>query len=206
MPLRNRVTPLGELIADPARGTVFGNRGRLHDEPGEIRRHHRGMMWIACRLDFNGRHRDPMPPGEYTGLFFLDDATALAAGHRPCGECRRRDHRAFAERWPRPLPDRDRARAINAHQHEERLTPEGEHRMHEDGLDALPDGTFVLRDGEPWLVHGDALRRWTPGGYAEGVARPEGTTATVITPRSTVEVLRRGWRPEAVPFLHPSAG
>src|SRR5215831_7092664 len=95
MPLRNRVTPLGELIETTQRGLAFGNRGRLHDEDRRIRRSHDGRRWIACRLEFRGRRREPMPPGRYTGLFFLDDATALAAGHRPCAECRHEDYKRF---------------------------------------------------------------------------------------------------------------
>src|SRR6266516_5495890 len=95
MPLRNRVTPLGELIETPERGLVFGNRGRLHDESRRVRRNYDARRWIACRLEFRGRRREPMPPGRYTGLFFLDDATALSAGHRPCAECRRDDYRSF---------------------------------------------------------------------------------------------------------------
>src|SRR5438874_7555166 len=100
MPLRNRVTPLGELIADPARGLVYGNRGCLHDEQGRIRRRFAVKRWIACRLEFRGRRRAPlMQPGRYTELFFLDDATALAAGHRACAECRREDSRRLVEVW-----------------------------------------------------------------------------------------------------------
>jgi hypothetical protein len=97
MPLQNRVTPLGELVATPERGLVYGNRGRLHNEHGEIRRQWQLKRWISCRLEFRGRHRagGPMAPGRYTGLFFLDEATALAAGHRPCAECRNPDYRSF---------------------------------------------------------------------------------------------------------------
>ena len=95
MPLQNRVTPLGELIADPARGLVYGNRGCLHDATGRIRRTFAVKRWIACRLEFKGRRRSPLlQPGRYTELFFLDEATAFAAGHRPCAECRREDYNA----------------------------------------------------------------------------------------------------------------
>lgn len=193
MPLQNRVTPLGELVATPERGLVFGNRGRLHDEERRIRRRFAGRRWIACRLEFRGRYHGPMPPGRYTGLFFLDEATAFAAGHRPCAECRREDYLRFAELWGA------RADAIDARLHEERL---GERRTRP--LDGLPDGTFVLRDGEPWLVLGAELRRWTPAGYRERAERAGGR-ATVVTPPSLVDVLRSGWS-GAVPFLHPSAG
>jgi hypothetical protein len=206
MARRNRVTPLGELIADPARGLVFGNRGCLHDAEGRIRRGHVGRRWIACRLSFRGRRRALAQPGRYTELFFLDDVTALAAGHRPCAECRRDDYDRFVAAWPSALTGRARAVAIDGVLHAERLTAAGAQRHHEAALDALPDGAFVLRDAAPWLVRGDALLRWSPAGYADAVPRPAGARAVVVTPPSLVEVLARGWRPEAVPLLHPTAG
>jgi hypothetical protein len=205
MPRRNRVTPLGEIIAHPARGLVFGNRGCLHDDAGRLRRSHAGRLWIACRLRFKERRRELLQPGRFTELFFLDDATALAAGHRPCAECRREDYNRFVEQWPGELPDGSRAAAINNRLHAERLTDAGTRRHYDAAVDELPDGVFVLRDGTPWLVRGDRLRRWTPAGYTDPAPRPVGTRAVVVTPPSLVAVLDRGWRPTAVPFLHPSA-
>jgi hypothetical protein len=192
VPLQNRVNPLGELIATPARGLVFGNRGRLHDDQGRIRRPYAGRRWIACRLEFRGRHHGAMPPGRYTGLFFLDEVTAFAAGHRPCAECRHEDYERFAELCAA------RADAIDARLHSERRG-----RRHERPLDALPDGAFVLDDGEPWLVLGAELLRWTPGGYTERLSRPSGSV-TVLTPALLLEVLRAGWE-SSVPVFHPSA-
>jgi hypothetical protein len=194
MPLQNRVTPLGELIAVPERGLVYGNRGCVHDEQRRIRRMYQVKRWIACRLEFRGRRRaaGPMPPGRYTGLFFLDEATAFAAGHRPCAECRREDYNRFVGLWGA------RADAIDAQLHEERMR-----RFHEARLEELPNGAFVLEDGEPFLVLGDSLLRWTPGGYTE--RRPRATRrATLVTPPSTVRVLHAGWE-SGVPFLHPSS-
>jgi hypothetical protein len=205
MPHRNRVTPLGDIVAHPARGLVFGNRGCLHDGEGRIRRRHAGRRWIACRLTFKDRRRDLMQPGRYTELFFLDDATALAAGHRPCAECRRGDYDNFVEQWPAELPDRSRAGAIDDQLHAERLTDAGSQRVHEAALDELPDAAFVLHDDTPWLVRGDKLLRWTPAGYGHAIGRPSGTWAVVVTPPSLLAVLHHGWRPTAVPFLHPSA-
>jgi len=205
MPRRNRVTPLGEIVADPARGLVFGNRGCLHDRDGRLRRTYASTTWIACRLSFKDRRRALMQPGRYTELFFLDDATALAAGHRPCAECRREDYRRFIARWPGGERQRPSAAVLNARLHAERLDDAGAQRRHRADIADLPDGVFVLSDDVPWLVSGDALLRWTPSGYAEGMPRRRGR-ATVITPSSVVTVLRRGWRPTAVPFLHPSAG
>jgi hypothetical protein len=198
VPRQNRVTPLGELIAHPARGLVYGNRGCLHDADGRIRRRYNGKRWIACRLEFRGWHRHPlMQPGRFTELFFLDEATAFAAGHRPCALCRREDYVRFGELWRELHPGEAGADAIDARLHGERLGPKREARVTD-----LPDGVFVLRE-EPWLVVGSELRRWTLAGYAERTPRPTGR-AVVVTPPSLVEVLRAGWR-GAVPLLHPSA-
>jgi hypothetical protein len=105
MPLRNRVTPLGEIVAVSGRGTLMGNRGILHDAERNILRDWQVRRWIACRLEFHGRHRSVMTPGSYTELFFLDEAAALADGHRPCAECRHADYRAFQTAWHTIYPD-----------------------------------------------------------------------------------------------------
>jgi len=191
---QNRVTPLGELVAVQERGLVYGNRGCLHDAEGRIRRSFQVKRWIACRLEFRGRHRPhPMPPGRYTGLFFLDEATAFAAGHRPCAECRREDYNRFMS-----LAGETRADAIDERLHAERFGPRREAVAGE-----LPDGAFVLVEDEPWLVLGGEALRWTPAGYTERRARPSGRVLA-ITPSTTLEVLRAGWK-GAVPFLHVSA-
>ena len=200
MPLQNRVTPLGELIADPARGLVYGNRGCLHDAGGRIRRRHAGRRWIACRLEFRGWLRRPLlQPGRFTELFFLDEATAMAAGHRACALCRRGDYDRLTEIWRALHPGQAGADAIDAQLHEERLR-----RVHDAGYADLPDGAFVLREGGPWLVLGAELLRWTPAGYTERVPRPRRGRAAVVTPPSLVAVLRAGWEP-LVPLLHPTA-
>jgi hypothetical protein len=208
MPRRNRVTPLSELVADPARGLVYGNRGCLHDAGGHIRRRYATRRWIACRLEFRGRRRGPLlQPGRFTELFFLDEATAFAAGHRPCALCRRADYDRFGALWAALHPGEAGADAIDARLHAERLADcAAAQRHHDAALSHLPDGAFVLRDGEPWLVRGDALLRWSPGGYADRIARPAREAAVAITPMSLVAVLRAGWRPDPdVPLLHPSA-
>jgi hypothetical protein len=204
--LRNRVTPLGELVADPARGLVYGNRGCLHDAEGRIRRRYQVKRWIACRLEFRGRRRSPlMRPGRFTELFFLDEATALAAGHRPCAECRREDYVRFLERWTERHPQERRADAVDLRLHAERLEPRtGERRLHEAPLAALPDGTFVLHGSSPHVVVGSELLLWTPGGYTARVPRTRHATATLITPPSLVEHLH-DCGPSALPLLHPSA-
>jgi hypothetical protein len=199
VPRQNRVTPLGELIADPARGLVYGNRGCLHDDDGRIRRRFNGRRWIACRLEFRGWHRSPlMQPGRFTELFFLDDATALAAGHRPCALCRRADYDRLTSMWSEIHPAQAGADAIDAQLHGERLSARRT-RL----LDELPDGTFVLDDGEPCLVLGSQLLRWGPNGYARHRARPTGVAIEVVTPPSLVALLERRWSP-LVPLLHPS--
>jgi hypothetical protein len=197
---QNRVTPLGDLVAAPSRGLVYGNRGCLHDEHGRIRRAYQVRRWIACRLEFRGRRRASlMQPGRYTELFFLDEATAFAAGHRPCAECRRADYERF-----RSLLGLERVDAIDERLHAERLDGTGR-RVHRATVADLPDGAFVLRDREPWLVRGGELLRWTPSGYADREPRPTRGRVDVLTPPSLVSVLRAGWE-GAVPLLHPSAG
>jgi hypothetical protein len=205
MPLQNRVTPLGELVADPARGLVYGNRGCLHDTDGRIRRHYQVKRWIACRLEFRGRRRSPlMRPGRFTELFFLDEATALAAGHRPCAECRREDYDRFAAVWLE-LHDERGADTIDARLHEERFdSATRTRRLHAAQVDELPDGAFILHDGAPKLVRCDDLLTWTPGGYTRREPRRRGT-ATLLTPPSLVELLRTGWE-SSVPVFHPTAG
>jgi hypothetical protein len=204
---RNRVTPFSELIADPARGLVYGNRGCLHDDAGEVRRRYAGRRWISCRLRFRGWHRAPLlQPGRFTELFFLDEATAMAAGHRACALCRREDYDRLGAIWRKLHPGQVGADAIDLQLHGERLAADTRaQRHHEAPLDDLPDAAFVLRDGAPWLVLGGELLQWTPAGYAQRVRRPRRERTVVITPPSLVAVLRAGWD-GVVPLLHPSAG
>ena len=209
MPRRNRVTPLGEIVAVPERGTYFGNRGVLHDEGGRIRRPWQVRRWLICLLEFKGRHRAVMTPNRYTELFFLDEATGLAAGHRPCAECRRARFRAFRDAWAAGNhgtigADPIRAATIDDRLHSERLGPDRSKRTFRAKLDELPDGVFVMLDdrgGDAYLIRGDRLLAWSPGGYRERLPRPGGVVVTVLTPRSTVRAIRAGYEPE----VHPSA-
>jgi hypothetical protein len=200
------VTPLGELIAHPARGLVYGNRGCLHDDAGRIRRRYAVKRWIACRLEFRGwRRKALLQPGRFTELFFLDEATAFAAGHRPCALCRREDYVRLGEIWFELHPGPVGADAIDEQLHAERLGDDvASRRLHRAPLDDLPDGAFVLEWGAPWIVAGRELKLWTPAGYSERRRRGSGD-ATLLTPPSLVEVLRAGWDP-VVPLFHPSAG
>jgi hypothetical protein len=180
---------------------VYGNRGCLHDANGRIRRRYSGKRWIACRLEFRGWHREPLlQPGRFTELFFLDEATAFAAGHRPCALCRREDYERFLA-----VCGETGADAIDAKLHDERVEPSTRgQRLHDAPLDDLPDGAFVLQNDEPYLVLGPQLMRWTPAGYTGREPRPSGA-GLVLTPPSLLAVLRSDWRP-LVPLFHPSAG
>ena len=209
MPRRNRVTPHGEIVAVPARGTLMGNRGLLHDPEGQIRRPWALRRWILCVLEFKGRHRQVMAPGRYTELFFLDEATGLAAGHRPCAECQRPRYLAFRDAWASGNPWRwagsiPKATEIDDRLHADRLGTGGSKRTFEANLDELPDGVFVTLEGLDegvYLLWDGHLLAWSSGGYRGRMPRPRGAVANVLTPRSTVEAIRVGY----VPMVHPSA-
>jgi hypothetical protein len=203
---KNRVTPLSELIATPERGLVYGNRGCLHDGAGRVRRQYNGRRWISCQLRFKDWQREALlQPGKFTELFFLDEATAFAAGHRPCALCRRADYNRFVEAWQTMHPGQSSADAIDAELHDERIDPGTRAQRHHDApLDELPDGAFVLHDGAPHLVLGDSLLVWSAAGYQTRGPRPARRQARVITPPSLVAVLRTGWQ-SLVPVVHPSA-
>src|ERR1700761_3807879 len=154
MPLQNRVDPFGELFATPARGTMFGNRGgRIHTDDRKLtQRRWASRQWICCVLDFKGRQRDVWGR-YYTELFFLDEVTALAAGHRPCFECRRKEAEAFAaagQRAVQPLRP-PRADEMDLVLHGERLEGRAK-RLHRRNIDGLPDGTFVVLEEAAWAV------------------------------------------------------
>lgn len=195
MPLQNRVTPLSELVAAPERGLVYGNRGCLHDDLGRIRRLQATRRWISCRLEFKGWHRKQLlQPGRFTELFFLDEATAFAAGHRPCALCRREDYNRFLE-----LTGAGGADEIDLRLDGERL--DGRRRRLHERRD-LPDGAFVLHGEDPHLVLGGRLLRWTTGGYVDAKPRPA-TALAAITPPTVLAVLASGWN-GSVPLIHPS--
>jgi hypothetical protein len=204
MPRQNRVTPFGEIVAVPERGTFLGNRGELHDEAGRIRRAWQLKRWIVCVLQFRGRKRAVITPGRYTELFFLDEATALAAGHRPCAECRRDRFNAFRAAWNAACGGSNLSSAskIDDRLHAERLAPE---RPFVASPDELPDGVFVLLEEygqQAYLVWGDRLLAWSPAGYRDRRPLPKGEGVWLLTPPSTVAAIRAGYVPE----VHASAG
>jgi hypothetical protein len=205
-PLQNRVTPTGEVVSDPGRGLLMGNRGCLH---GPDRRlgaaRWRSTRWICCVLAWKGRRRDPMPPGRWTALFFLDEATALAAGHRPCAYCRRADFVAFAECWRAahgPV-DRPRASQIDARLHVERVDPRSRRQLTRPAVvGELPDGVMIRHGGTPGLLAGGGVLPWSFAGYQAPIALPPTTPVELLTPPATVATIAADYRP----LVHPSAG
>jgi hypothetical protein len=199
----NRVTPSGELVAVPDRGLFWGNRGALLNGAGELARWSNGRLWIICVLQFKGRQRVQWQPRRLTELYFLDEATGLAAGHRPCGECRHRDYLAYKAAFFAAFPDDEPgARGIDARLHADRLVAPRRRRTFLDDSGTLPTGVMVTREGRPWLVHGAQLRAWSSAGYGAARDYVAREPLTVLTPRATVAVLAGGYRP----VLHASAG
>ncbi|MEA2882994.1 MAG: hypothetical protein QOH32_2250 [Bradyrhizobium sp.] len=203
MPLQNRVTPLGDIVATPHRGLFTGNRGIIHDPATKtlLNRRWATKAWITCVCEFRGRRRDVMASRSWTELFFLDEATALAAGHRPCFYCRREDANRFRAAWQQG----NRINAVRATEMDERLHRERldrrARRLHALAMpvEALPDGAMVQAGGESWLiVHGQPLQ-WAFEGYRKPQHRV--ADALLLTPPSTVRALAAGYRP----VLHESA-
>lgn len=196
MPLPNRVDPYGAIEAVAARGTVMGNRGRLHDADRRLRRTSEVRRWIYCELEFRGRHREVMAPRSYTELFFLDVPTALAAGHRPCAECRRSEYVRFGECWAavHGTGARPSAGEIDADLAGWRRSARHGPRLHDAAPGGLPDGTMIAWRDAPWLVAGERVHRWSFAGYT--ASEPRGAlpdAVAVLTPRPTVAVLAAGF-------------
>ena len=193
MALQNRVLPTGEIVADPARGIFTGNRGCLHDDQRRLgRARWKGRAWIICELNFKGWKRQVMTPRSWTELFFLDEAVALAAGHRPCALCRRGAYGAYREAWGGHPAAVDMDAALHGARLGERVWQECE---------GLPDGVFVRVAGRSFLLLGDKMWPFAPAGYGGAVAQVRGRVE-VLTPAPTVTVLRAGYRP----ILHGSVG
>lgn len=206
MPKQNRVTPFGDIVTVPARGTLMGNRGCLHDAQGRIRRPYRLTAWIYCLLEFKGRHRAVMSPGKYTELFFLDEATALAAGHRPCYECQRERYKEFMHCWGNAnarMTEGEKLRAgmVDAVLQAERYGLDGAKPRFRAPLGTLPVGCFVELDGREgaWRVAEGgthvALRRWEASGYKDVKRLAPDTEVSVLTPRSSVNAIAAGFTP-----------
>lgn len=206
MPLQNRVTPFGDIIATPERGTMMGNRGGcFHTETQHLKRTHwTSKIWITCVLEFKNRRRALMAPRSYTELFFLDEATALAAGHRPCAECRRADFMSYATLWNtiRQEPGRAYVRDMDPVLHAQRRASAPRSETMTVQPHAQPNGTMLEIDGDACIVWQGDLWRWSFCGYAKDRMPPRGKrqTATLITPVATRDILAVGYRPQ----LHPS--
>ena len=197
-PLQNRVTPFGEIVAVPDRGTMMGNRGGcIHDDKQQLRRRRwASRRWICCRLSFKGWHREVMTPGRYTELFFLDEATAFAGGHRPCAECRRADYRAFQVAWQGTgLPTEAKADAMDVVLHKERTDAQQKTVL----ARGMPDGVMMAQGDAAYLVKAGRLYRWSFHGY--GAAIENNTPLRLLTPPAIVKVFAAGY----VPALHPSS-
>ena len=201
MPLQNRVTPTGDIIATPHRGLFTGNRGIIHDPVTKtLTRRWAGKAWLTCVCEFRGRRRVVMGGRSWTELFFLDEATALSAGHRPCFFCRRDDALKFRAAWEQGNGVGDvPAREIDAVLHRERLS-EGKKRLHAlpVAVDELPDGAMVQQDGESFLIARGRIWLWSPAGYRE--AQDSIESAMLLTPPSTLRALSACYRP----VLHTS--
>lgn len=205
--LQNRLDPMGNLIRTKARGAWMGNRGGvLHDDQQHIVRPFKSKGWLICLLQFKGRQRKVMTPKLYTELFSWDEATAFAAGHRPCAECRRADFNRFRECWVRGNPEYGFTSKVLIGEidnilQQERIDKDGKKVMYQETqLSNLPDGVFILLQEEPYLLYNKILHRWTPFGYEDRIALStiKEDQFLVLTPRSVVNTFLAGYTPSVV--------
>jgi hypothetical protein len=199
--LQNRVDPFGNIIKTEARGLWMGNRGILHNRQKEILRPFKLKAWLICKLEFNGRKRQVMAPHRYTELFFMDEATAFAAGHRPCFECRRQDYNRFKSFWLKCNPEysfdeKTSFQKIDDILHKERIGRDRSKVTFEEQTNKLPDGTFVLIDDKPYLISDGMMYLWSAYGYEKGITLTAKAKLRVLTPKSTVNAFRAGYVPQ----------
>lgn len=205
--LQNRVTPRGELEKASARGAWLGNRGILHNEQQQIVAPWRHKAWVTCRLEFKGRKRNIFGPRSYSELFFLDEATAFSAGHRPCGECQREKYKLFKAAWcaanqnlirtPSPI-----IAQLDKHLHIDRAITGGKKVTYTEKLRNLPDGVFIKFEEKTMLLSNGHLHTWTHGGYIDPILTKDSlATVQVLTPKSIVAVFHDGFEAE----IHQSA-
>jgi hypothetical protein len=194
MPLQNRVTPFGEIVATPARGTLMGNRGgKFHREDKTLgKRRWSSRHWICCELSYKDKYYEPMGKG-WTALFFLDEVTALAAGHRPCFYCRRQEAKRFLGLALPPLMAGEADRILHEERRASRKSADAPLRPCR--IADLPDGAMVALDGEAYALRGKHLLRWSFDGYADALPRKSQTRAELITPPLFVTILGRGYEP-----------
>ncbi len=199
--LQNRVDPWGNIIKTSARGAWMGNRGVIHNEHQQVLYPFKHKAWIICLLEFKGRRRKVMTPRRWTELFFLDEATAFSAGHRPCFECRRQDAGRFRSCWVKGNPghgfdETTSIREIDNILHQERIDSNKAKPTYAANIEDLPDGVVVVYEGKPSLVAGAFVFPWSPFGYDDGIARSGLGRVQVLTPRSMVNAFRAGYRPQ----------
>ncbi len=205
MPLQNRVTPFSSIEAVPDRGMFTGNRGCIHDDHRTLRKQRwTNPRWIVCVLDYKGMRREVMKPHRWTELFFLDEAVAFSAGHRPCAFCRYQAYRSFIDRWSLVSGRAARADGLDTALHRERVARIYGQKQWHLPVGELPDGAFVRRPEMPtaaWLKLNGQMLEWSHAGYVRAERWPDTEVVEVLTPPSTLTVLRAGYRPA----LHPSA-
>jgi len=199
--LQNRVDPFGNIIKTEARGAWMGNRGILHDENQTILRPFKLKAWLICELEFKGRQRQVMAPNRYTELFFMDEATAFAAGHRPCFECRRSDYNLFKSYWLKGNPEygfdkKTSIQKIDAILQQERITRDKFKVTYTENIKNLPDGAFFVFEEKPYLLLNGRMYLWSPFGYDEGNMQPSVDSVEVLTPRSTINAFKAGYKPQ----------
>ncbi|HEY5746579.1 MAG TPA: hypothetical protein VIU12_10920 [Chryseolinea sp.] len=199
--LQNRVDPFGNLIKTKARGAWMGNRGVIHNESQEILRPFKLKAWIICKLQFKGRQRKIMSPNRWTELFFLDEATAFAAGHRPCFECRREDANKFKTQWLKGNPEygfdqKTSIQKVDEIIHRERIDRKGSKVVFEEDIHTIPNGCFVVYDDAAFLVLNKVLFPWSPSGYGQSITFPDVDKIRILTPKSVVNAFRAGYLPE----------
>lgn len=199
MPFQNRVAPTGELHTVSSRGTLMGNRGIIHDVDGRILKTHAHQNWVTCALHYKDRKQVLMAPGRYTQLFFLDEVTALAAGHRPCAACRRDRYRSFVDAWcevhGRPEGRRSVPQSIDKMLHAARISRNGEKITFQAKPTELPDGTIFILDEAPILRWKGSFLRWSFSGYEHAEAT-HSDDVRVLTPQPLVDLYSAGWTPE----------
>jgi hypothetical protein len=197
---QNRVDPLGRIIKTEARGTFMGNRGVIHDPNENIVRAFKHKAWITCALQFKERHRVVMTPNRWTELFFLDEATAFAAGHRPCCECRKENFKQFKVCWLMGNPQYGLEPAVSIKEidtiiHRERIAKDAAKKMYQARAHDLPEGTFIELEGSPFLLANKRRYKWSPFGYRRGILIAKNETVNVLTPGSVVNAFMAGYRP-----------
>lgn len=198
----NRVNPFGEIVSIDQRGLFIGNRGCIHRDR-TIVRPWKVQRWIVCDLEHKGWVAPKWQPNRWTALFFWDEAVALAAGHRPCSLCRHEAFVRWMDAWQLTTGERPQVAPLDQLMHDDRIDHDNQQLRHQAAWNDVPDGAFALFDDQPMLVLEDRLIPWQPlaQGYGAARVRPTSGQAVLITPRSTVSVLRSGYRP----VIHPSA-